>query len=295
MNTIGICICIAALGPDGPPTGIEVNTVVLRPIHDVSIPAQETGLLLELPVEEGQMIKAGSLLARIDDADAKSAVAEAIADHEVAVVDAKSDLAIQSAKKDLESAAKKLRAVLDDQAKNPKHVRQYEVDEAQLVETQARLAVERAKLLKQKASKTAAAKSERVNRAKERLKRHSVFSPISGSVVESRFERGEWVEPGQVIARVVQTNRLRAEGLLLPSQIEGSLVGAPVTVLVRIGKRDVRLRGKVTFVSSEALAHKVRMRAIVENPGQLVRPGVMGATMTIHPLSTAKNASGSRR
>ncbi|MFK7821782.1 MAG: efflux RND transporter periplasmic adaptor subunit [Planctomycetaceae bacterium] len=282
--TAFICL-LATLGGVYPTTpDLEVKAVVLRPMRDVDVPAQETGPLTELPVEEGQVVEEGALLARIDDADAGSAVAEATADYEVATVEATSNLAIESAEADLTAANKKLKSAEASRLKYEKAVKAYEMDELQLAVTQAKLAVERAKLVQEKAAKSAAAKSERVKRAKEKLKRHQVVSPISGSVVECKFEQGEWVEAGQVIARVVQTERLRIEGLIDPSQALPSLIGSRVTVTVPLGGKTIRLPGTLSFISSEAhpTAHTVRIRAIVENKNGLVRPGIKNCSLTIH-------------
>ncbi len=50
---------------------IEVESVLLAPIQEVEVPAQEAGLLQRMPVAEGAMVKQGDLLAQIDDTDAK--------------------------------------------------------------------------------------------------------------------------------------------------------------------------------------------------------------------------------
>lgn len=291
-----IFLAVAFSNLPTPPTQVTAS-VVLRPMHDVNVPARETGPLVELLAEEGRAVEQGTVLARIDDSDAKSAVAEATADYEVAVVDAESELAIKSAEEDYILAGKKRERAVEANRLRPGSVREYQLDELRLAESQARLAVEQAKLARTKAQRTMAARAERVARARQRLQRHSIACPVSGSVVESFFERGEWVEAGQVVARVVQTDRLKAEGMLPQSQVSNNLVGLPVSVTVKAGERDVVLKGTLTFVSPEAHSTRgeVRFRAIVENPGKLVRPGLKKAELTIRPGDVVRGTRGPKR
>ncbi len=262
-----------------------VHSVVLRPMYDIDVPALETGPLIDFAAKEGRAVQSGEVLARIDGSDAKSALAEARADYEVATVESENDLAIKSAEADLAAATRELQRAETANELPSGRVSESEFDELRLKQSQAGLAVEQARRAKHKASRVAAAKLERVKRAEEKLRRHDVKSPVSGAVVESKFEIGEWVEVGQIVARVIQTNQLKVEGMLEGNAITTVLVGSPVLVTVPAGKREIVLKGEITFVSTEALptSGRVRFRAVVSNPKQLVRPGAQGASMRILP------------
>ena len=50
--------------------------------------------------------------------------------------------------------------------------------------------------------------------AAQKVERHQVLAPLSGMVVEIHRQRGEWVEPGDKVLRIVRLDRLRAEGFV---------------------------------------------------------------------------------
>ena len=268
---------------------VVVPSVLLRPMHDIDVPAMETGPLVDFAAAEGRAVKAGEVLAKIDSSDAQSALAEAKADYEVAVVEAENDLAVKSAEADLTVATRELQRAEQAHKLPSGRITESKFDALRLKQSQAKLAVQQARSSQRKAGRVAAAKLERVSRAQARLKRHAVKSPVAGSVVESKFEIGEWVEAGQVVARVIQTSQLKVEGMLPADATTEVLVGSPVLVTVPIGKREVVLRGEVTFVSTEAVPASggVRFRAVVSNPKQLVRPGTKGASMKVLPRLAA--------
>ena len=61
------------------------------------------------------------------------------------------------------------------------------------------------------------------------LKKHRITSPLDGVIVQLYRKPGEWVSPGDPIARLVRMDRLRVEGFVdaskyLPEEIDGSRV-----------------------------------------------------------------------
>ncbi len=121
--------------------------------------------------------------------------------------------------------------------------------------------------------------------AQRELDRRGIKSPIAGIVVQIFRHKGEWVEPGAKVVRVLRIDRLRAEGFVAARDVNRNLHGAAATVTVTLpDKSQVEVRGKIVFVSPEidAVNQQVLVWAEVENPApQLVlRPG-MKATMTV--------------
>ena len=54
------------------PGPVVVESVVLRLLEEAEVPAQEGGVVLEVPAREGQRVKQGELLAQIDDEVARN-------------------------------------------------------------------------------------------------------------------------------------------------------------------------------------------------------------------------------
>src|SRR5262249_27024038 len=80
MNSALFALVLSAfsqvtVGPAEKTTGdLVIPHPNIRALNDVRIPAQVDGVLLKLPVREGSRLKAGDLLAAIDDRQAKAQV-----------------------------------------------------------------------------------------------------------------------------------------------------------------------------------------------------------------------------
>jgi macrolide-specific efflux system membrane fusion protein len=120
--------------------------------------------------------------------------------------------------------------------------------------------------------------------AEQGLSRRRILAPLDGVVAQVHARRGEWVEPGKTLLRIVRVDRLRAEGLVNVNSLSGELVGADVSVKVVLGKRTEEVRGKLVFISPEAdpVSGQVRVWAEIDNPGLALRAGQRGS-MVISP------------
>lgn len=58
----------AGENPQPPADSLTLSQCLVSLIEEARVPAQEAGILVELAAKEGQQVKAGELLARIDDA-----------------------------------------------------------------------------------------------------------------------------------------------------------------------------------------------------------------------------------
>ncbi len=152
------------------------------------------------------------------------------------------------------------------------------------------IGVEQAKEQKEVDALTRDLKTRAVEQSQLQLRRRHIRSPLDGVVVEMFRQRGEWVEPGQRVLRIMRLDRLRVEGFVDSRRVRGDLRGA--TVKVRVSETDgetVDVVGKVTFVSPEVdpVNHQVRVWAEVDNPEFVLRPG-LAAEMTIEVGKRAK-------
>ena len=124
--------------------------------------------------------------------------------------------------------------------------------------------------------------------AVEGVDRHKIKAPVAGIVV-NLYERdkGEWVQPGDPVMRLVRMDRLRVEGFLNAIQYSPSdVAGQPVAVTVPLPHGQEVFSGRVTFVSPIVVGGpEFMVWADVDNrptaDGQWVlRPGLT-AEMTI--------------
>jgi macrolide-specific efflux system membrane fusion protein len=118
---------------------------------------------------------------------------------------------------------------------------------------------------------------------------------LAGVVVQVRRRRGEWVQPGETVVRVLRIDRLRAEGFVRASDIEGDMTNAPVTLRVSLAGQPQEFQGVVAFVAPEIdpVNGQVRVWAEFDNPDLLLRPGLKGS-MSIARPATASAPAGDR-
>jgi multidrug resistance efflux pump len=129
-----------------------------------------------------------------------------------------------------------------------------------------------------------------VEAAENGIERRLIKSPLDGVVVQLFPHQGEWMQPGDPLAHVVRTDRLRVEGY-----VDGQAWNAddvrdrPVTVAVAMaGGKTEAFTGRIVFTSPMVQAgNTFRVVAEVENRKSeasqrwLLRAG-QTATMTIH-------------
>ncbi len=201
-------------------------------------------------------------------------------------------LASEKAKLDVEQAE------LDLQTANlAKQMKQSEFTGLQMTVKRKELELKQSEEGAQIADITQRVKEHDVAVAKRDLDRRAVKAPLTGIVVQVLRRKGEWVEPGEKVIRVLRIDRLRAEGFIAARDLHRDLNGADVTVAVtlpstgnqsnsanQLHKGLVEVRGKIVFVSPEidAVNQQVLVWAEVENTGPqfVLRPG-MKATMAV--------------
>lgn len=257
--------------------------VFVRLIEEAETPAREPGLLTKILVKEGQMVAEDDVLAQIEDVDARFNKRRAELEAQIAREEAGNDVDVRTAKKAAVVATNEWQRAQKIADLNPNAISQSEVENRQLTSEKADLEVERAERDFRMAKVNLAVKENELDFAEERLERHAITAPLAGMVVEVHRRRGEWVEPGEKVFRIVRIDRLRAEGFVDAGQVRADWLGSPVVMTVRMGEsRMQQFAGTVVFVSPEIdpVNGQVAVWAEVENKDLLLRPGLR-ATMTV--------------
>ena len=262
---------------------IEAESVLIRLIDQVDVPARAIGALVEVRAAEGTVVSKGQLLAQIDDTEAKLDQQRAEMAVAIATQQAADDVAIRSAKKASDYARAHYERLSRAERSQPRSVSESELEKARLDAEQGVLEMESAQsdhelaILKQRLSDSDLAV------AKRNVEIRKILAPLSGVVVSVLNQPGEWVKPGDKIFRIIRTNRLRAEGFVAADDVREDLRGAPVTLWPESAKSaSETFAGKIVFVSPEIdpINEQVRVWAEVENPDGHLRPGIR-AKMTI--------------
>jgi multidrug efflux pump subunit AcrA (membrane-fusion protein) len=119
------------------------------------------------------------------------------------------------------------------------------------------------------------AKSE-LAEAKLQLERRRLKAPFAATVVAVSRQPGEWLEPGSVVLRLIQLDRLRVEGFVSADQAVLMAPGQRVQIVFP-GNLVEPVSGEVTFVSPEVepVNQQVRIWAEFDNPEKRIRPGLV--------------------
>lgn len=205
-----------------PVTETAVGTV--HPVHRVSVGSKLLARVTKMHVEKaGKAVKAGDLLAELDDADLRARLAEAQA----------ALTAATAARDQAEVDVGRVRTLYEKR-----------------VEPKAALDAAETKL---RTSEAAVARSQQaVEGARARLDYAKVIAPIGGVVIDKHAEQGDLVSPGQVLVTLYDPGRMQLvarvrEGLaakLEPGQV----------VRVEIEALDLDCSGQIDQIVPEAEA-----------------------------------------
>lgn len=113
-----------------------------------------------------------------------------------------------------------------------------------------------------------------VSIAEARLERRRLRAPFDGLVVEQKKHKGEWVEPGEAVFRLIGLDRLYVEGFIDRTAARQLRPGAAVIVATEVNEKPQEIRGALIFLSPEVDSNRqVLVRAEIPNPEHLLQPG----------------------
>jgi macrolide-specific efflux system membrane fusion protein len=258
-----------------PLPSIEVESVVLRLFEEAEVPAQEAGLVTGVAVREGQRVKQGELLAQIDDQVPRLAADAAKAKYDITHAKATNDVKIRYAQKALDVSEAELRRSMESIEKYAKSVSQSQLDVEQLTVQKNRLETEQAEHEQSIAVLDMKAQENELNAARAQITRRRIVAPFDGAIVQMYLRKGEWAEPGQKALRIVNTERLKAEGFIRADDAAAVRAGKPVELAVDLAGKSQAFSGKIAFVSPEVdpITGQVRVWAEIDNRDGRLRPG----------------------
>jgi macrolide-specific efflux system membrane fusion protein len=281
--SVAACLLGSLAPPQLAAETTHLPSILLKLIEEVDVPAREAGVLQAVPAEEGQIVKRNDLLAQLEDTQQQLALQQARAALSLADLEAENRTPEQLAEEELRVAQSDLERALKSREKFAESISPSELDHMRLRVAQARLQGQQAEHERKLNEVKRQVREQDVQLAENQCEQRRIGSPLDGMVVEVYRRAGEWVEPGEKVARVIRIDKLRAEGFLELTKSPKDLVGTPVTVTVDVpGTGPTRVVGRLVFVSPEVdpVNRQVRIAADVENQDLRLIPGLRG-TMTI--------------
>ncbi|BBO82881.1 hypothetical protein DSCO28_34470 [Desulfosarcina ovata subsp. sediminis] len=236
---------------------------VIYPMHDIALSMGVSGLVASVAIHLGDEVRQGQLLLQLDDAAQK--------------IEAERRLVIFNNRAELNSLEKRIR-----------RTRSLMEDVRQLYETSGSVSLDevtRAELefftLQGRYDELSA------DKARERLEHQAaqkdqemrrLYAPISGFITHLGVDKGEWVNPGKVLAQLVDTSSgiLR---LAVPESVAQPLrPGYTFPIWFEAYPETTRTSGEITFVSAAAdpASGLVQVEITFDNRKLGIRPGGKG-------------------
>jgi membrane fusion protein, multidrug efflux system len=224
-------------------------TGTLRPLVDAEVRAKVGGQLVEVAAREGERVKEGEVLARIDPADLRARVAG----REAEVEAARSQLELARNTLKQQQALAKQGFISRNALQSARS--SFEVAQARLGTARSELAL-----------------------AREDLQNATLRAPFSGTVATRLAEPGERIAADAPVLRLVELSRLALEAPVPAESIGEVRVGQPVTFRVQ-GFDERRFDGRIERINPTTAegSRAVPVHVVVDNPDRALRGGLFAS------------------
>ena len=208
---------------------VESSEAVLVPgnlytMNAVRLSAKEPGVI-ESILQLGDRVNIGQTIARLDQDLPRAQMNAAEKEYAIAQIESKNDVDLRFARVSSEMNQTLLERSMAANRQYKKALSKTEIERLRLELERSRLSLEQAQRTGQTNQLTKELRAEQVAIAEIQLSNRTISAPIAGLVTEVSIARGEWVNSGQPIARIVNTDKLRFTGFvdsreILPSAIK---------------------------------------------------------------------------
>ena len=280
---IGSAVVLACVGNRAAAASPTAGQFVTIPgcrlvfVDSVQLASERQGILAEIAAP-GDRVEVGSDVAHLRDALLKASLA--IAEREAA-----NDIEVRFAQKAAELAQlKHERAQLANQ--------QVVGTVAELELKELRLDADRAALQHEQADHRLAVARLRLEEMRASCASLHIVTPFAAQVRAVYKQPGEVVQQGEIVAEVVNTDRIRVEGHIDLGDVPFVAAGARVQVRIEGPGAPPELAaqvfsGVITFVDVkvEPVSHTVRIAAELDNRSGLLREGLLGVMFIPKPAA----------
>ncbi|MFO0790437.1 MAG: HlyD family efflux transporter periplasmic adaptor subunit [Pirellulales bacterium] len=289
----------AALAQQPSTPGDPTVAGLVKVADEIKLPAMEPGVLVQLAVQEGALVRAGQVIGKIDDSEPQMQKKAANAAYAAAYKRWKDDVEIRFAQTQAEAYKAEYDMLVEANKIREKAITESELRKARLDWKHYEMAIEKSTHDQELAKYEAFTKQADVDAADLKIKRRVVVAPFDGVVEEIKRHQSEWVQPGDTILTLLKLDTMHVEGAVEQSKYDPSeIANCGVTIDVEMsGGQKATFQGRIIKVSSIVRPDGVyNVRAEIanqqKNSNWQLRDG-MPATMTIH-LGTANNPGVSR-
>jgi multidrug efflux pump subunit AcrA (membrane-fusion protein) len=285
----------------GGPVSDPVVSGLVKVADEIKLPGKEAGVLVQLSVLEGNQIRKGQVIGKIDDSQPQMQKQAALAAYNGAFNRATEDVEIRFAQAQAAVAQADYQQMVESNKIAEKSIVETEVRGKKLEWDKAILGTEKSRHDQVIAKFEALSKHAELDAAELAIQRRVVTAPFDGVVEEIKRHQDEWVQPGDTILTLLRMDTMRVEGAIEQSKYDpNEIINCTATVEVEMARgRKASFQGRIIKVSSVVRSDGVyNVRAEIANKQDhgywLLRDG-MPASMTIHLGTGAAGATGVSR
>jgi HlyD family secretion protein len=283
----------------GPISGSVTYTGSVAPFNEEDIFPRVTGRIVEMPVYPGDAVRAGQVVARLDDVELTSRLREAEAMAATAQANrAQMEADVLAARHGIGQMEREL-AMVDAELAYASGVRgrserlvasgaisrqEYESDRSMALALEAKREAAQAKLEQARAMEASARKKleaadsmvaqGRAAAQTAQIVRDyvTITTPAGGFVVKRLVAPGVLVQPGMAILKIAQVDRVRLQANVGEKDLAGIRVGAPVTVTTTAGQ-SLAARVTSVFPFVDQGPRTAVVEAVLDNRERRLLPG----------------------
>ncbi len=259
---------------DSPKT-IKIDAAQLQLIVNVEVASRDAGIIESIGFSEGSEVSADDILVRLDRDSESANVSSARSELEIASEESENDIDLRYAKVSQDVNRKVYQRSLNATKQYAKSVSKTELERLKLEFERAKLSGEQAQRTATVKELTVELKKAQLELASVRLENREIKSPVGGVVVQVYRQVGEWVQPGQPIARVIDLKKLKVSCRCQLKDAAPESIGEEA-VFIHDGKE---FKAKVVFASPEIDpdVQDFIVWAEVENADGALKPGMSGS------------------
>jgi multidrug resistance efflux pump len=288
-------IGLIALGSPAIGQDITLNNCVVGLLDDAKVPAQESGILVSVPVRDGQPVVKDEVIARID--DTLAILQKKVSEAELGVAKKKleNDISIRYAKVASNVTRRNYERLFESNKIVKNSVPEADLEIAWLEYDEKTKMIEKAQFETEIAKEEMHVAEANLAAAQEHIHRREVKAPWDGVVDQVVRHEGDWVEPGDPVLRLLRMDFLRVESSVSTSKYNPEdIFHRPATITIRrAGDKIETFKGRVGGIiprseSDDRYPIWIEVQNRKQGPFWLLHEG-MRADVVIHAGSPAIN------
>ena len=270
------CLLLLVCHPSLAQEQVEFDTALLTTVNDTILASDAPGVVRDVAIQAGQDVVAADIIVALNKDEYQAELEVKLSEKAVAEIEATNDADVEFAEKSFEVNQRLLFRSRQAREQYAKSVSQTDMDRLQLELQQTQLSKRQACLQLDIAKETTKVKSNEVDVARLRLANRDIKAPIDGRIEQIFVQKGQWVNAGSPIARIVDLKKLRVKAIFPVEHYLKIKKGNSAKFAYEIGEDGFEVKGIVTYVNSVVRDNVFQVWVDIDNSDLKLIPGAQG-------------------